>query len=1245
MPIFSNQLAGASGQAGGYSIGQSVFFDGSSTSMTRTPGSAGDRRKATLSVWVQLNPTGFMNILTPGVNGNAYGLFRMGDNGAYGYGLTVGDATGGSFNWLKRSKAIFRDPSAFYHYFVTIDTTDGTAEDRCKVFINGTRITDFSPYNTNPSLNYQNNFNNTVLHTVGRDPYNGTYANGYIADLHWIDGQPDGQALAPTDFAETNDDGVWVPKRYEGSYGSLGFHITGEDSADLGADYSGNNNDFASVGLTSDNQETNTPTNVKIIWNQQQNQRQVRTVTGASYKYTGSTRTLCGTTIHIPPTGKWVAAFSASSIADSDWQIGLLSSTDTDFGDAVGSNEDVAVGFGPYPGSQYLAKNNTVAAWYSGVTEDANDTIWIAVDADNDEQWAGVYDDSASAMVWFGSGGTSGDIATRTNPTDTGYIAAVGGSVQFCACARDSVVLTLLDIEDAPGYSSIPTDYKSLSTANLPAPTIADGSKYFNSYTWTGNGGGQRIASFQPITETYTIDNSARFNDDDSAYLSDTQGTATDSNRWTWSAWVKRGLLGSNTTLFNVRSASTDAGYLAIKFLSSDQLYITGWYTVWKQSTEVFKDASLWNHIVVAADTDQVTAADRIKIYVNGRQLTSFSPNNNPSSGSDIGMNTSSAVLEIGRDYGGSQYLDAYLADVHFIDGQQLAPSNFGQTDSSTNRWIPKAYSGSYGNNGFFLGFGDSAALGDDTSGNTNDFTSSGLASTDQMLDTPTKNYATLDPNEMSSASGVTLKDGNLNADATATATDVNSTLYATSGKWYVEYTMNAVDSSTSNPCVGIQTQSFATSPKINIDRSGSMTVNGTTTSLTGFSYTTSDIVMIAFDMDADKFWIGKNGTWYNSGDPGAGTGETTSFGPAGQAMTPFIRSRNASDVTINFGQSAFSYTAPTGFNQLNTDNLPLTGGNISAFTWIKTRSTTYSHRIYDRVRGPGKVLNSDTTNAEATAVNGLQEFLLDGFQLGSNNSENASGQTFVAWNWMTDVSGSGSLNQDGSIDSVVLADQTAGFSVVEYSGQGAQVDTVGHGLGQPPKVIICKSVSQTSNWFVYPGFAEGYVSDPETDYVYLNTTGTLADFTFWGDTAPTSSVFTVNSSTNNSGDMIAYCWAEIPFYSRFSNYVGNGNVSGSFVYTGFRPSFVMIRSISNANSWTMYDTARQTFNPDGRYILAESSAAEVASTTVEIAILSNGFQVLDNQNNINGAGRTYAYMAWAEHPFGGDGVAPVTAR
>jgi len=279
------------------------------------------------------------------------------------------------------------------------------------------------------------------------------------------------------------------------------------------------------------------------------------------------------------------------------------------------------------------------------------------------------------------------------------------------------------------------------------------------------------------------------------------------------------------------------------------------------------------------------------------------------------------------------------------------------------------------------------------------------------------------------------------------------------------------------------------------------------------------------------------------------------------------------------------------------------------------------------------KRLSSNSTSAERTdSPDDFDSFDSDGFTLGANTETNKSSQTYVAWNWKAN-GGTTSSNTDGSITSTVQANTTAGFSIVLYTGTGASNATIGHGLGAVPKQIWVKNRDAAYNWKVY--HAEN-TSAPETDYLVLDTTDATVDSnTHWNDTAPTSTVFSIGSSNAliRSGDnFVAYCFAEVEGYSKFGSYTGNGNADGVFVFTGFRPAWIMTKETSATSSWNIYDNARSDDNPATELLIANSTNSE--GTGTDIDIVSNGFKVRSTSGNINTSGNNYIYMAFAEAPF-----------
>jgi hypothetical protein len=342
---------------------------------------------------------------------------------------------------------------------------------------------------------------------------------------------------------------------------------------------------------------------------------------------------------------------------------------------------------------------------------------------------------------------------------------------------------------------------------------------------------------------------------------------------------------------------------------------------------------------------------------------------------------------------------------------------------------------------------------------------------------------------------------------------------------------------------------------------------------------------------------------------------------------------------TINKGSSYFNPVLYTG----NGATQSVTGvGFQPDFVWIKGRSFADHHTLNDAVRGVNKQLYSNLAFAEGTATDCLTAFNTDGFSVGLNVIVNQSTSTFVAWNWLG--ANSTTSNTSGTISSTVSANQTAGFSIVSYTGNGTGTQTVGHGLGAVPKMLIIKSRTTSANWRVY------HVSVGNTAGLALNTTGASdTNSGFFQNTTPTSTVFTLGdgSTVNGSGaNYIAYCFAEVKGYSKFGSYTGNGSTDGTFVYTGFKPAFVMWKRTDSAGyDWDMYDTARDTFNLAFKELLANANSAESASTVLALDILSNGFKLRTSNGNGNDSGGTYIYMAFAFNPFVTSGGIPVTAR
>jgi hypothetical protein len=323
-------------------------------------------------------------------------------------------------------------------------------------------------------------------------------------------------------------------------------------------------------------------------------------------------------------------------------------------------------------------------------------------------------------------------------------------------------------------------------------------------------------------------------------------------------------------------------------------------------------------------------------------------------------------------------------------------------------------------------------------------------------------------------------------------------------------------------------------------------------------------------------------------------------------------------------------------FDDTDTDMQP-------DMVWIKNRDATDSHCLFDAVRGATKVFHTDAVTAEVTDADTLDSFTSDGFQVDADVKVNTNTEKYVAWCWK--ANGSGSSNTDGSINTGgTSANTTAGFSINTYTGTGANA-TVGHGLGAIPHVIVCKSISNGLQWFNY------HQAVGNQRYMNWDDAGGRNDSdsaNFWNSTTPTSTVFSIGVEDSVNGStktFVAYCWAPIQGFSKFGSFVGNGNTNGTFVYTGFRPAFVILKTFTRAGTddWRLYDNKRLGYNVDNNSLMPNTTA--VPRTNDDIDLLSNGFKLRNTPNDVNPNGETALYMAFAEAPFVNSNGVPCNAR
>ena len=762
-------------------------------------------------------------------------------------------------------------------------------------------------------------------------------------------------------------------------------------------------------------------------------------------------------------------------------------------------------------------------------------------------------------------------------------------------------------------------------------------------------------------TSAYNLQRSLRFRASATAYLSRTPGSTGNRQIFTWSGWVKRGTLGNQyQNIFGAGAIGSGGGDPI--YFQNDVIafYVNGGGSGTLVTTQVFRDPSAWYHFVFSVDTTQATAANRIRMYVNGVQITAFSTATYPAQNYNFTqINNSGAVQYLGSGY--LNNFDGYMTEINFIDGQALTPSSFGSTNPATGVWQPAKYTGTYGTNGFYLPFTNTTStstLGNDFSGNGNNWTTNNISLTagvtyDSMTDVPTltspnaANYPVLNP---LSIYVVSPTDGNLAFSGTS-AGGIGS-MGATSGKYYWETVYTAIGSG-DGVLVGVRSaESIATGAAENVGyygggtQSGQKIINGGAGTAYGATWTTGDVIGVALDITGGSITFYKNNV-------SQGAISYTFTGKSWVSFNWRTGSAGTNTGSINFGQRPFAYTPPSGFVALNTFNLPsstipagnkfmdatLYTGNGGTLTvtnsgsmqpdmlWVKSRSAATDHALQDSVRGFNLALYPNLTIAEISA--GYASANSNGFNV-AGAVVNTNAATYVGWQWK--ANGAGVTNTSGSITSTVSANTTSGFSVVTYTANGTNGATVGHGLNVTPAIYIVKRRNTTGNWVVVPGNSSLFGG---SFYLQLNTTSAVISNSDVFTSYPGSSVFylSTNADVNASGGTyVAYCIAQIAGFSAVGNYAGNGSTDGPFIYTGFRPRFVMIKRIDFTANWRILDTSRDTSNVEQKELYPSLANAE--GTFAALDGVSNGFKIRNDDASYNASGGTYLYIAFAENPF-----------
>ena len=803
------------------------------------------------------------------------------------------------------------------------------------------------------------------------------------------------------------------------------------------------------------------------------------------------------------------------------------------------------------------------------------------------------------------------------------------------------------------------------------------------------------------LGESYGIDipRGLRFNTNNGGNQYLTKGAGGGSaTKWTYSLWSKNCKTGNGVFMgYNGNnSSSRETLSMGGSGNISWQLRYGGSSHAHRRSTYATEsnhmDNGGWFHFVCQWDSNNSTTADRFIIWINGvrQDLIQY---NATQSGSSSGFMTGTNY--IGRAHDTTGYnAEYYLAEMHAVNDAVIAPTHFGFTDPITGVWRPKRSSDvvaatTYGTGGWYLDFSDPSNLGADRSGNGNNWTPNNFSTSDSVLDSPTNNFCILDNNDFG---GNKATNGNLQSGTAGTGAwrlqRGTFILGKGSGRWYweVQQKTTAIDGN-NGWWAGLVHQNYVTrTPNPNSNsaymygrQSDTRYWNGGNASGHFPSTSNNDIIQFAFDADTGLLWSGTNNTWTGA-NPATGTGQSYSInygGGDGGDLVPAVIMYGSNNYAIcNFGQQPFTYTPPTGFRSICSKNLAIQGPTITntkshfdvvTFTgngstgqsitslqfqpdllWFKNRGGTNWHALFDVVRGRAKGWSTNVTNVESTSSSSqdLISFNSNGFTLGTTyawGSVNGNGNNIVAWCWK--AGGTAVSNSDGTITTQVSANQEAGFSIVSWTGSGAD-GTLGHGLDAIPDCIILKNRDRAVEGQVkHKMMASGKVmytslTDGE-DTATGSNNGIIGNL----DNTKTFSVTRTGNTgnynnVNLSGEKyIAYCWRSIPGYSKFGIFTGNGNgntqPSGRVVRLGFKPALVILkRTSSNSGAnWGMFDFKRLGYNRKVRDLRFNTNNSEGSDDNI-ISLDAEGFRITTTSGGFGGAdGVTYIYMAWAENP------------
>ena len=1294
-------------------IGKSVWLDGSSDYLNKTfasaPGSQSGKRYV-WACWVQ--PPGIHSgtvfpMWSAGTSAsNAYTEISFYNQQTHGGDLEFYSYNGGSsYDFRVRPTQIFRD-NRWQHFLVSFDSTQASSAYRIQIYHNGNLITSYASASY-PSQDFVDFPGTATGHYIG-SRIDSTKYKDYMAQHVFLDSKSiQNGDVSISDFLDTFTFGTHgsqvIPKKNSdiaalaSTAGGNSFCLDFEDTSNFGNDISTNTNDFTANSMAAANQSNHTPSLSYPVLDALD--PTTATATNGGLDFAGPSaddKAAMRTTIGIPDdSGKWYWEYKMTGGSNDALMFGIAGPGETSGGydDWV---QDITPQIALYTesGSNRLYEDGSQTS-----------TTVFSTGAPVSGTTIGVAYDSATRKIWFASNNV---YANTGNPAagsgETGTLSGSGTAFPTVSARGSSDTLTLR-FDSGDFVYSAPSGFKELNTKNLTAPTY-QGIDYFDATLYEGNGDNQRVGDFVPFTDTFAIGSSAMWYSEDirrlsHTYSSEATATSDDSSnaavyrKATISFWVK--FIETNDSDQQVFLSQSNSGqterFIWYAHGTDDYVYIiidpSG-----SDNNRQFRfskgllSTQNWSHVLLHLDTNNSTAADRMKLWINGNSVTNTEtsrPYTAMTQGQDLFLFRNEELM-IGHlspsdTYASVYNFNSYLAEYHVIDGYNKAISDFGEVDTSTNRWVAKDYKtnvGTYGNRGFYLKFdgtpgaSSGSNMGKDSSGNNIHLTEethgsgSAWATTDKFIDSPSKNFATFDRGYSGGGSNTISEGGTRVKGTDGSNSDSAVTTFGMTGKVVFDFKFHTVgggypkvgfitgqegldDINKSSGSIEIGTTNTAGSVAFGSSGSfyrptGADSTTYFSTISTGQSVDADDVIRYEVDTNAGTVRV-----YFQNEGTGSFTEITSAridnfdFDP-NFPIRPAVSNYNNSEVSLLTGGQTSLSSVSTDFLELNQDNLDATASKLTAWSWIRGRDSndTYNHILHDRVRGVGKSLDlfSNSTVAEVTEENTVMRFLQRGVQVGSDTQVNAVNESYVMWQWLVgDSAGTGSTNSSGSVDSTVITADAGHFSVGTFTGAGGS-STIGHGLSAAPEFFLVKRVgSSGTGWFAY----SKDTTDPNNKYLRLQTTGAEASAS--GAWTPGATTMGLNESVLNgintsSVKHLFIAFRSVPGVCKVGKFVGNGNHDGPYVSMGFKPAWYMQKDITTTSAWYIYDFRRPGFNSATvQHFLANTFAQEAIGANNEVDLLADGVKNRGDNADTNASNSTFIYIAMAE--IAGNGTLP----